>query len=121
MQDFITLCKLSDLRKELTENGYVIEDTPYLPFDKIPTRVSKIAGYTVSLVRCNEGDLSKFKSIQILGNCVKEDGNNKYVFNTKETQKLYEDHTDVLDVKSYTDEEGNVVTYKEPYMIGVFA
>lgn len=121
MKDFITLAKLDDLRKELVDNEYVNEDTPYLPFTKIPTRVSKITGYTVSLVRCNEDDLSKFKSIQILGNCVKEGGNNKYVFNNKETQKLYEDHTGVLEDKSYTDEEGNVVTYKEPYLIGVFA
>ena len=121
MKDLITLCKLSDLRKELTENGYVIENAPYLPFDKIPTRVSKIDGYTVSLVRCNEEDLTKFKSIQILGCCIKENGNNVYAFDDKNCQKLYEDHTGVLEVKSYTDEEGNVVTYKEPYLIGVFA
>ena len=121
MKDFITLCKLSDLRKELTENGYTIEDTPYLPFDKIPTRVSKIAGYTVSLVRCNEDDLTKFKSIQILGCCIKEDGKHVYAFDNEDYQKLYEVHTGVLKVKSYTNEDGDLVTYKEPYLIGVFA
>jgi len=105
------------------EGSKLIPDLFYDPeADELIYGVTKIPVHystpeSVTLIRAEDAsDLDHFLHFHKLGECI----NNEYVFDSEDARLTYERVRGPLEV-TYVDETGETVTYRRPYMIGVFA
>lgn len=114
--DEIIYCSsIEQLKQELVANGYYDEETQDFTHGNTLTPIVKNeAGASLSLVRNNKLDMTKFPSLTSLGSY-------EEMFADEEKHALYKSVYPYDVPVEYTDEEGQVRTYMRPERIGAFA